>query len=56
MNTARTEAREASYWLRLSAADGLLPQERLTELVDEADEICRILAAIVRNARQNEKC
>ena len=54
MNTARTEARETLYWLRLLAETDMLPKAKLTEIITEADEITRILTAIVKNARRNE--
>lgn len=43
---ARSEAREAVYWLRLGAAGGLLPEARLRSLIQEADELVRILTTI----------
>lgn len=51
MTIARSEAMEARYWLRLSADSGLLPRRRLGDLIDEADQIVRILVAIVRTAK-----
>jgi four helix bundle protein len=51
MNVARREARETHYWLRLIAADGLVPAERLADLAQEAEEVVRILTAIVKTAR-----
>lgn len=51
MNTARTEARESRYWLRLLAEDGTLPEGRLGDLIGEADEITRVLTAIIKNTR-----
>lgn len=53
MNIALKEARESLYWLRLIAASALLPEPQLAPLTQEADEIARILGAIVRNARRN---
>lgn len=53
MNIALKEARESLYWLRLVAASALLPEPQLAPLTQEADEIARILGAIVRNARRN---
>ncbi len=53
MNIARGEAREALYWLRLLRATGLLPAQRLEALINEADELVRILTAIVKKSRQN---
>lgn len=44
---ALKEARECHYWLRLLIAAKLMPEKRLAELRDEADEIKRILGSIV---------
>jgi four helix bundle protein len=54
MNTARTEARETVYWLRLITESAMLPARRLGPLMAEADEITRVLTAIVKNARREE--
>jgi four helix bundle protein len=51
MNIARSEALETRYWLRLIVAGGLLPKRRLEPLLQEADEVVRILVAIVKKAR-----
>lgn len=51
MNLARGEARETRYWLRLIAAHGLISARRLSHLTAEADELVRILTAIVKKAR-----
>ena len=44
---ALKEARECHYWLRLLIAAKIMPEKRLAELRDEADEIKRILGSIV---------
>ena len=51
MNIARAEARETLYWLRLIKETELLPGNRLGELIQEADELVRILTTIVKHAR-----
>ena len=51
MNVARSEAREILYWLRLVKETGLVPRERLGELITEADELVRILTTIVKRSR-----
>ncbi len=53
MNIARAEAREALYWLRLLRATEILPPQRLEALINEADELVRILTTIVKRSRQN---
>jgi four helix bundle protein len=52
MNNARTEAREALYWLRLIAETRLVEPAKLSGIVEEADEILRILVAIVKKLKQ----
>lgn len=52
MGIARSEAREARYWLRLIGGHGLLPASRLASLQQEIDELVRILTAIVKNTRR----
>jgi four helix bundle protein len=51
MNIARAEALETRYWLRLIAESGMLPRHRLEPLIKEADELVRILVAIVKKSR-----
>jgi four helix bundle protein len=53
MNIARAEAREALYWLRLARDTNMLDAARMGDVIHEADEIVRVLVAIVRNARRN---
>lgn len=56
MNIARAEARETLYWLRLIKEAELISAARLEELVNEADELVRILTTIVKKSKeQNEK-
>jgi len=52
MGIARSEARETLYWLRLIGATEMVAPERLAEIRREAEEIARILTAIVKKARQ----
>lgn len=49
---ALKEARETHYWLRLLIAAAVLPESRIAPLVAEADELRRILGAIVVSARR----
>jgi four helix bundle protein len=55
MNIALKEARETLYWLRLLAADELMSAERLGPITQEADEISRIIGAIVCTDRANDR-
>ncbi|MFN0137541.1 MAG: four helix bundle protein [Phycisphaerae bacterium] len=51
MNIARSEAREALYWLRLLDRSELVDSVRLQELLQESEEIVKILVAIVKTTR-----
>jgi len=51
-NIALKEARETRYWLRLIVASNGSEKTDLGSLIKESDEICRIIAQIVINARK----
>jgi four helix bundle protein len=55
MGVALREARETVYWLRLLDASRMVDKPQLTEILREADEIARILGAIVSSARGKRK-
>lgn len=46
------EARETHYWLRLLAATEIVAAERLTVLIDEANQLVAILTTIVKKTRK----
>jgi four helix bundle protein len=48
---ALKESRETLYWLRLLGAAGVLPEARLSEMNKEAEELMRILGAIIVSAK-----
>jgi hypothetical protein len=50
---ALKEARETHYWLRLLLKSAHCEQESGSELCQEADELKRILGAIVATAKRN---
>jgi four helix bundle protein len=52
MNIARAEAREVLYWLRLLKETDFVAAGIAAELSIEADQLVRILTAIVKNSRQ----
>jgi four helix bundle protein len=52
MSIAQKEAREARYWLRVIQA-ALLDNDEVQSLIQESDELVRILYTIVDNARQS---
>jgi four helix bundle protein len=48
---ALKESRETHYWLRLLSASGVVPEDRLAGLRTEAEELMRILGAIIVSAK-----
>jgi four helix bundle protein len=50
---ALKEARETLYWLRLLTAADLLSESRAVELRSEAEELTRIIAAIIVSAKKS---
>ncbi len=54
LSIARKEARETHYWLRLIAATDILPEARLTDLLDEANQLVAILTTITGKIRNSE--
>ncbi len=55
MGIASKEARETHYWLRLLHDSKIVPSGRIIALIQEAEELCRILTAIVKTSRHNSK-
>lgn len=55
MSIALKEARETHYWLKLLSGAEILAPELLADLAQEADELKRILGAIVRSTRRNSQ-
>jgi four helix bundle protein len=51
LSVACKEARETHYWLRLLAASKVVPAHRLTELLDEANQLVAILTTIIRKTK-----
>lgn len=52
---ALKELRETRCWIKLIMRSELLPEARMTELANEADELCRILGQSLVTARKNEE-
>ena len=50
LGVARKEAREALYWLRLIQRANLVKPDLVSQLVQEANELCAILAPSVKTA------
>lgn len=51
MEIAQSEAREVHYWLRLVAECGLASRSRLADLIQESDELVRIITTIAKRSR-----
>ena len=47
------ELRETLIWLRIVQKAELLPADRLGDLLDETDQLCRIIATSILTARRN---
>lgn len=46
------ESRETHYWLRLLSETEILPKDRLTSILDEANQLIAILTTIVKKSRK----
>ncbi len=53
VGVARKEARETQYWLRLGQATGVIQAHDWPSLLKEAEEVSRVVAAIVRSAKRS---
>jgi len=49
---ALKEARETIYWLRLLTESRMIPAKRISELQCEAEELARIIGAIIVSAKR----
>jgi four helix bundle protein len=49
------EADECLYWMELLQEAGIMPAERLKDLLKEADELVAIFTASIKTARANSK-
>jgi len=52
LSIACKEARETHYWLRLLAATDIVSDPRLTELLDEANQLIAILVTITKKTKK----
>ena len=55
MSVAHKEARETRYWLRVIQAALLEADDEVQVLIQESDELVRILYTIIKNARQSPR-
>jgi four helix bundle protein len=54
MSIARKEAMESGYWLCLIRDSNLQSAERMSEIIDEAEQIAKIISAIILSAKRNQ--
>ena len=50
MSIAAKEARESRYWLRLTRDGNVLPKAQVAPLIDDSEELIRILTSIVKSS------
>ena len=48
------ELEESSYWIELIVGAGIMAEERLMDLINEADELTAILIACAKNVRNRK--
>ena len=53
LEIALKEARETKYWLQLLVVAKLVPSNRLNSLLNEIEEIIKILVSITRKVKEN---
>jgi four helix bundle protein len=51
---ARKEARETRYWLRLLIASKIVPESRVKELLQETEELIKILTTVILRTKENK--
>ena len=51
ISIAYKEARETSYWLKLLHATDYLSEESFNSILNDSEEVCRILRAILNTTR-----
>ena len=55
MSVAYKEARETSYWLRLLKDTDYLAQSEFDSIYADVNELCRIIAAIQKSTKRNQR-
>ena len=54
MSIAHKEAYESAYWIRLVKESGLIPARLLHNLLDETEQIIKMLSSILISAKKNK--
>ncbi len=52
---AQKEARESKYWLLLIRDAELVPQQKVTAMLQETEEIIAVITSIIVSAKRNDK-
>ena len=55
LSVAWKEMRETRGWVRFIARLGMLPQKRMAPLIDEAEQLCRIVITISKTMRTTRR-
>jgi four helix bundle protein len=53
LEIALKEARETRYWLRIMITTEIIEQSKLSSLLNESEELIKIIAAIIVKTKQN---
>ena len=53
MGISSKEARETRYWLRLLRDSGILSKKQTSSLIDESEELIKMLTSIVKTGKAN---
>jgi len=51
MSISSKEARETNYWLRLSRDSEIVSKRRIQPLINESEEIIKLLTSIVKTSK-----
>ena len=54
LSVSYKEARESRYWLRLLKDTGYLSQADFDGVHSDAEELCRIIASILKSTKSNQ--
>jgi four helix bundle protein len=53
INIALKEARETYYWIKILTCSEILNQKQIKELLEENEEIIKILVTIIKRSKEN---
>ena len=55
LSIALKELRESRYWMRLTVRAALLTQKRMATVIDESEQLCRIIAQSIVTAKGRQQ-